>query len=290
MQGIVKYKGLTLIQKYGQHYIRFWGGQHEETLCDLLITEEETQSILVNPEEIKNIRDVYKRKCPWTKEYFANSAMKDELIFRSNSTDWKYIKPLSNEESIAAFERMTAFALPESFKVCVKQYNGARPKCRAFDTEKQIKREMKSLLSFNRDDRETVWGMYDASYTEHKGQYIPFAIDHFGNLICFDRSGQIVFIDHETLNVELVAPSFEKFMDDLYITATYYKDDDHGHIVRNIKGYGVECLRKGCLKWEICGTNSNYYRELFIGEGNNCLSSISCAEALNLISEWSVSE
>lgn len=132
--------------------------------------------------------------------------------------DWKYVKPLSDKENIAAFERITAFSLPESFKEGVKQHNGARPKHRGFDTDKQTGRELKSFLSFNRKDKETVWKMYEVCFASHKGQYIPFAIDNFGNLICFDRSGQIVFIDHETLNIEKIAQSFDTFIDDLYIT------------------------------------------------------------------------
>lgn len=154
--------------------------------------------------------------------------------------DWKYVKPLSNEENITVFERMTAFSLPESFKECVRRYNGARPKCRAFDTDKQTWRELKSFLSFNREDKETLWKMYEACSAAYEGRYIPFAIDHFGNLICFARNRQIVFLDHETLNIEKIAPSFDEFMFSLYIVASYFKDKERERLVRLIIGYGVE--------------------------------------------------
>ena len=204
--------------------------------------------------------------------------------------DWKYVKPLSNEENIAAFERITAFSLPESFKECVKRHNGARPKCRGFDTDKQTGRELKSFLSFNREDKETVWEMYEACAVATKGQYIPFAIDNFGNLICFDRSGQIVFIDHETLNIEKIAPSFYEFVFSLYVVAVYYIDTERERLVRRINGYGIEYLEKRSLKWEFCGVNTNYHRELFLGEGNNCLSSISRDEAIRILSSWGATE
>ena len=207
-----------------------------------------------------------------------------------SNMDWKYVKPLSDKENIAAFEHMTAFSLPESFKECVKQHNGARPKYRGFDTDKQTGRELKSFLSFNREDKETVWKMYEACAVATKGQYIPFAIDNFGNLICFDRSGQIAFIDHETLNIEKIAPDFDEFMNSLYIVASYFKDKERERLVRLIIGYGVEYLKKGSLKWEFCGANTNYYRELFLGEGNNCLSSLSREEAMSILSSWKATE
>lgn len=280
MQELIKYKGLTLIQKYGQYYIRFWGGQHEETLCDLLITEEEANSIFSNPEEIKNIRDTYKRKVPWTKEYFVNSAKKDELIYRSKSMDWRYIKPLSSEERIDEFENLVNYNFPSSFKNIVKQYNGARPKCCLFNTVWKTGRELKSFLSFNRDDKETIWEMYKVSVLETNGKYIPFAIDHFGNMICFARDGQIIFLNHETLKTESIASSFDEFMNSLCVNNTnYYLDRDSGNIVRYIHCVGLECLEKGNCAWKSLGANSNYYRELFLGEGNNCLVQISPEDA-----------
>lgn len=294
MQEIVNYKGLTLIKKLGQYYIRFLGGQYEEILCDLLITDKEARTIISSPEKIKNVRDAYKSKVPWTKEYFTKSALQDALIYMSKM-NWKYVKPLSDEESIAAFERMTAFSLPESFKECVRRYNGARPKYRAFDTDKQTGRELKSFLSFNREDKETVWKMYEACSAAYEGRYIPFAIDHFGNLICFARNRQIVFLDHETLNIEKIAPSFDEFVFSLYIDAVYYRDIDcidteRERLVRRINGYGIEYLEKRSLKWEFCGVNTNYHRELFLGEGNNCLSSISREEAIRILSSWGATE
>ncbi len=46
--------------------------------------------------------------------------------------------------------------------------------------------------------------------------YIAFAADPFGNLICFDKSNDtIVFIDHETLRIESASASFTEFIDSL---------------------------------------------------------------------------
>ena len=46
--------------------------------------------------------------------------------------------------------------------------------------------------------------------------YIAFAADPFGNLICFDKADDsIVFIDHETLSIESVSASFTELVDSL---------------------------------------------------------------------------
>jgi hypothetical protein len=197
--------------------------------------------------------------------------------------EWRYIKPLLSVKSIEEFEALTKYNLPESFKNCIKQYNGARPKYRAFNTAQTNSRELKSLLSFNHEDKETVWVSYCFIESECDKKCIPFAIDNFGNLICFNRNDQVVFLNHETLNEEYVASSFDEFLDSLYIKAGYWKDYDRGTIVRNIKGYGVEYFEKDNKTWINCGPNSNYYREIFIGEGNNCLRSITEEDVSRII-------
>lgn len=206
--------------------------------------------------------------------------------------EWEYVKPLKFG-SIEEFETLIQYTFSDSFKSCIKLYNGGRPECATFNTDKKIGRELKSFLSFNREDKETVWKAI--AWDCCKG-YIPFAIDHFGNLICFDRSGQIVFINHETLEIEAVASSFDEFIQRLEQSklaienACYFKDNSTGNIVRRVNGYGVECLRKGSLMLERCGAASNYYREIFLGEGNHCLDSISREEALQIMATRGVSE
>lgn len=193
---------------------------------------------------------------------------------------WRYAKKLSSEESIKEFEWMVGLALPESFKACVRDCNGARPKRRLFDTEQTSDRVLKSLLSFNRSDKENVWWAYLSVEAAMNGACIPFAVDAFGNFICFNRAKEVVFVDHETLGVEKVAGSFDAFLYGLRLDADYFRDVGNGNVVRRIPGYGIECLERGSDEWRYCGAGSNYYRELFLGEGNNCLDAISEEEAL----------
>ena len=87
MEQILEYKGLTLIKKYDHYYIRFMGGQREEIPCDLAISNEEAMTIISSHEEIKTVRDEYKRKVEWTSNYFVDTFLSDYMFYESNMTE-----------------------------------------------------------------------------------------------------------------------------------------------------------------------------------------------------------
>lgn len=207
---------------------------------------------------------------------------------------WKYVKPLLSENYINDFEKLTNFSFPSSFKEHIKQYNGARPKCTLFDTDKRTERVMKSLLSFNPNDKESIWRIHEWNKLEIKDQYIPFAIDNFGNLICFDCNKQVIFLNHENLDVEYIAFDFDCFIDSLYMDADYYEDKQTGNIVRHISRHYVEYLEKNTTNWIDStphdGKDCNYARELYLGEGFGCLNPITEEEYLKIILKWQVND
>jgi hypothetical protein len=113
--------------------------------------------------------------------------------------------------------------LPEDFKECVKHNNGANPELEIFRTKngKRIrKRVFNNLCSFNKENSGNIWRLNDwngwMSDWNRNGEmenYISFAKDPFGNLICFDKTNNsVVWVDHETLNIEFVANSFTEFI------------------------------------------------------------------------------
>lgn len=131
--------------------------------------------------------------------------------------EWKYIKPLSSEENINDFECAVKYCFPDDFRKCILENNGGRPNLKAFDTNVKKGRELKSFLSFNKDDKETVWKIHDWNKDELSDRYIAFAIDNFGNLICFDANNDnIIFLNLENLEVEIISKDFFEFMDNLY--------------------------------------------------------------------------
>lgn len=127
--------------------------------------------------------------------------------------EWKYVKPLESIKLIEDFECMTKYVFGDSFKKCVLNYNGGKPTLEIFDTETSKERAIKALLSFNHKDRETVWKIFEWNKEDLVNQYIPFGIDNFGNLICFDANNDhIVFLNHEDKHIEFVASNFDDFL------------------------------------------------------------------------------
>lgn len=70
--------------------------------------------------------------------------------------EWSYVKDLKSCDLIDDFERLVRYEFCSSFKRCITASNGGRPSKKVFDTNKVKDRELKSFLSFNREDRETV--------------------------------------------------------------------------------------------------------------------------------------
>lgn len=131
--------------------------------------------------------------------------------------EWRYVKPLLEDNSIAELESIIEYSFPQEFVQCITQNNGGRPNRQVFDTNVTKERMIKSFLSFNKDDKESVWKIIEGSKEELKINFVPFAIDNFGNLICFNKDNNgIVFLDHENANVEFIAPGFSQFLDSLY--------------------------------------------------------------------------
>lgn len=131
--------------------------------------------------------------------------------------EWDYIKPIETRNCIEKFARAMSFSFPSEFVLCVLLNNGGRPEHRCFDTSSHIPRVLKSFLSFNRNDKETVWKMNEWKSSDLRGRYIAFAIDNFGNLVCFDKlDSHIVFLDLERETIEHVSNSFSDFLDGLY--------------------------------------------------------------------------
>lgn len=87
MNIIAEYKGLKLISKYDQYYIRFIGGQHEEYPCDLHITTEDADMITADPSAMSNVFVGCQSRVPWTLEYYVNSYLQDYMRGTSKMSD-----------------------------------------------------------------------------------------------------------------------------------------------------------------------------------------------------------
>ena len=146
--------------------------------------------------------------------------------------NWKFVEPLQSEDLIIEYEEKIGYKFPEDFKACVKQNNNGYPENKIFYSwkgKRKRKRVFNLLLSFNKDDITSIWryndwrGRFRDWFRLSDGEienYIVFACDQFGNLICYDkRTDKIVFINHEcadfSVTVEEIADSFTELINGL---------------------------------------------------------------------------
>lgn len=140
--------------------------------------------------------------------------------------EWIFVEDLQSEDLINEYEEVIKYHFPEDFKKCVRNYNGAYPVLEvflSFKGKRKKKRVFNHLFSFNKNDVTTIWkyndwnGRFHEWNTDGKMEnYVAFAGDPFGNLICFDKTDdKIVFIDHETLTVENVTDTFTELIGSL---------------------------------------------------------------------------
>mgnify|MGYP000866863327 CR=1 FL=1 len=133
-----------------------------------------------------------------------------------NNLSWKFVKPLKDNKAVETFEADYGLKLPQDIIACIKQNNGGRPDKKVFDTTISKGRVIKSLLSFNKDDLDTVYDAMDILKGENSN-LVPFASDPGGNYICFDTKQQdIVIWLHETNTTEKISGSFTAFLERLY--------------------------------------------------------------------------
>ena len=134
--------------------------------------------------------------------------------------EWLFIKPLRDEKLIDQFEQKVGYRFPLVFRECVMKNNGGNVEPDCFDTQKEEGKVFNRLFSFDPADRGSMWVMAfpaDEEEAVAMKNYVPFADSPNGDAICFDRrDDSIVYVDHETLDVEYVAPSFQAFLDKLY--------------------------------------------------------------------------
>jgi len=130
---------------------------------------------------------------------------------------WGFVEPLKDSFLIEAFERQERVRFPEEYRVRVLRFNGAYPSKESFITKNGTITTMKCLLSFNKDSVESIWVLPDYFCADLQRQYVNFADDDNGNHICFDKNDlSVVWIDHETEQIEKVAPDFESFLNMLF--------------------------------------------------------------------------
>ena len=114
---------------------------------------------------------------------------------------WKYVKPLNDPTAVKSFLQKHNVSLPASLIEIIEKYNGGRPSEKIIVTADNNEYVFKSLLSFNRTDKETIYSIYPDVLKETN--LFPFASDAAGNFICYDlKKKKTILYNHETAQSE----------------------------------------------------------------------------------------
>lgn len=144
--------------------------------------------------------------------------------------EYKYVKELKAFDSIKEIEDKYNVQIPQILKDVIIINNGGRPVANIFSTNNKKEKVIKTLLSYNKDDKENIY-----VFTElFKKGYIPFAVAEFGDVICVNNiNGYIELYNHESDKMELICENISIFFNMLKSDVIYDKHNNTYSILTN---------------------------------------------------------
>ena len=129
--------------------------------------------------------------------------------------DWKYKIDVANQNVFSDIEKKYGIVIFEELRALILTANAATPSKYNFMLG-ATERVVGAILSFNEDEEETDTVYTALSIMEDKA-FVPFAIDPFGNYICYsNKDNKVVFWEHETSEVSSTEKGLAEFLDSLY--------------------------------------------------------------------------
>lgn len=117
--------------------------------------------------------------------------------------------------AFADVEKFRGILIPEELKNFVAEHNAATPSRHHFMVG-ATERVFGAVLSFEKNETEADT-VYPALEAVEDKNLLPFAIDPFGNYICYQlNEKQIVYWDHENDAVTTTGKSLKEFIESLY--------------------------------------------------------------------------
>jgi hypothetical protein len=143
---------------------------------------------------------------------------------------WRYLKTPIDRNVIAQVGKAWRVTFPDDYVDCAMVNHGATPAAKCFDFPGHREAVFRALLGYfdAKSDNEnlSITQMYEAVKDQLPERVYPFAMDPFGNLLCFDyrdskrNAPTIVFWDHEVDDPEeaiaYVCDTFSELLAKLY--------------------------------------------------------------------------
>lgn len=129
--------------------------------------------------------------------------------------NWKYKIDVANPNVFSDIEKKYGIVISEELRVFILTTNAATPSKYNFMLG-ATERVLGAILSFNEGEMDTDTVYAALSVMEDKS-LVPFAIDPFGNYLCYsNKDNKVVFWDHETSGISSTQKGLSEFIDSLY--------------------------------------------------------------------------
>lgn len=128
---------------------------------------------------------------------------------------WKYKIDMKDLQAFAEVEKLRGIRIPEELKSFVAEHNAATPSLHHFMVG-ATERVFGAVLSFEKNETEADT-VYPALEAVEDKNLLPFAIDPFGNYICYQLDKkQIVYWNHEDDAATTTGKGLKEFIESLY--------------------------------------------------------------------------
>lgn len=129
--------------------------------------------------------------------------------------NWKYKIDVANQNVFSNIEKKYGIVISEELRALILTANAATPSKYNFMLG-ATERVVGAILSFNEGETDTDT-VYTALSTIEDKSLVPFAIDPFGNYICYSNNdNKVVFWNHETDVIVSTGKNLSEFLDSLY--------------------------------------------------------------------------
>lgn len=134
--------------------------------------------------------------------------------------EWKYIEPLKKSNAVESFLNNHGVVLSKEIVAFIVKHNAGRPSVNRFDTDKSKECVFDGVFSYNEEDSENIYGIYEGELKESlkKDNLYPVGMEPGGDLICVDLKdkAKIKLFRMESGEIEFVAENLGEMLDQLY--------------------------------------------------------------------------
>ena len=128
---------------------------------------------------------------------------------------WSFKIELTDKKVFDKYEKQFGIIIPQDMRQFIIENNAANPSLNLVMLD-GIERVLDSVLSFNEKEDDAVT-FAQIFRTLKNANNIPFAMDPFGNVFCYNTiDNVVVFYNHEVNRFERTNMGFKKFISSLH--------------------------------------------------------------------------